>query len=151
MDAVERWAEARTDKAPILKGRKDGKTFSLQSDNPVEKVFRYKQEIQDLYCPRIDQRSGLALVTAGIIFPSADDDRVSRLLRPCREYRRMDEWFQYNPISGRNALEHGDISRVFPEAKRSQSKFMTPRSYSRSSAMVGRAGRTKDSAHAAGA
>lgn len=126
LDAVERWVEARQDKPPILKGRKDGKTFSLQSDNPVEKVFRYKQEIQDLYCPRIDQRSGLAVVTAGIIFPSADDDRVSHLLQPCREYRKVEEWFQYNPISGRNALERGDLSRVFPEATRSQSKFMTP-------------------------
>jgi len=126
LDAVERWVEARPNKPPILKGRKDGKTFSLQSDNPVEKVFRYKQEIQDLYCPRIDQRSGLAVVTAGIIFPSADDDRVSQLLMPCREYRQMQEWFQYNPISGRNALERGDLFRVFPEAKRTQSKFMTP-------------------------
>lgn len=126
LDAVERWVETRLDKAPILKGRKEGKTFSLQSDNPVEKAFRYKQEIQDLYCPRIDQRSGLAVVTAGIIFPSADDDRVSQLLRPCREYRKMEEWFQYNPISGRNALQRGDLSRVFPEARRTQSKFMTP-------------------------
>jgi hypothetical protein len=32
----------------------------------------------------------------------------------------------YNPISGRNSLERGDLSRVFPEAKRTQSKFMTP-------------------------
>lgn len=126
LDTVERWVEARPNKPPILKGRKDGKTFSLQSDNPVEKVFRYKQEIQDLYCPRIDQRSGLAVVTAGIIFPSADDHRVSQLLMPCREYRQMQEWFQYNPISGRNALERGDLLRVFPEAKRNQSKFMTP-------------------------
>jgi hypothetical protein len=84
LDALERWVERRHDKAPILKGRKDGKTFSLQSDNPVEKVFRYKQEIQDLYCPCIDQRNGLAVITAGIIFPFADDDRVAQLLQPCR-------------------------------------------------------------------
>lgn len=126
LDTVERWVEARPNKAPILKGRKDGTTFSIQSDNPVEKVFRYKQEIQDLYCPRIDQRSGLAIVTAGIIFPSADDERVSQLLWPCRKYRKMEEWFQYNPISGKKALELGDLSRVFPEAKRTRSKFMTP-------------------------
>jgi len=126
LDAIERWVEARPDKAPILKGRKDGKTFSLQSDNPVEKVFRYKQEIQDIYCPRIDQRSGLAVVTAGIIFPSADDDRVLQLLRPCREHRQMQQWFQYNPVSGRNSLDRGDLLRVFPEAKRTQSKFMNP-------------------------
>ena len=49
LDAVERWVETRPNKPPILKGRRDGKTFSLQSDNPVEKVFRYKQEIQDLW------------------------------------------------------------------------------------------------------
>ena len=126
LDAVERWVETRPDKAPILKGRKNGKTFSLQSENPVEKVFRYKQEIQDIYCPRIDQRSGLAVVTAGIIFPSAEDDRVLQLLQPCLEHRQMQEWFQYNPVSGKNSLERGDLLRVFPEAKRTQSKFMNP-------------------------
>ena len=126
LDALERWVEVRADKAPILKGRKDGNTFSMQSDNPVEKVFRYKQEIQDLYCPRLHQRGALPVVTAGIIFPSADDDRVAQLLRPCREYRKMEEWFQYNPISGRRALERGDLVLVFPEAKRTRSKFMTP-------------------------
>jgi hypothetical protein len=126
LEAIDRWVEARNDKAPLLKGRKDDKEFSLQSDNPVEKVFRYKQEIQDLYCPRIDQRSGLAVVTAGIIFPSADDEKVLQLLKPCLEYRNMVEWSQYNPISGRKALNNGDISRVFPESKRRQSKYMTP-------------------------
>lgn len=126
LDTLNRWVKTRPDKPPILMGRKEGKTFSLQNDNPVEKVFRYKQEIQDLYCPRIDHGGGLAVITAGVIFPSAADDRISILLRPCREYRNMEKWFRYNPISGRNALERGDMSHVFPEAMRSQSKFMSP-------------------------
>lgn len=126
LDTLDRWVEARPQRAPILMGRKDGRTFSLQSDNPVEKVFLYKKEIQDLYCPRLDQQSGLAVVTAGIIFPSADDERVAALLRPCREYRKMQEWAKYNPIAGRHALEASDLRAVFPEAMRTSSKYMTP-------------------------
>ena len=44
--------EERTGKAPVLIGKRDGKRFLLQSENPIEKVYRYKQEIHELYCPR---------------------------------------------------------------------------------------------------
>lgn len=126
LDAVDRWVQTRPGQPPILMGRKGDQVFSLQRDNPVEKVFRYRQEIQELFCPRLDRRAGLAVVTSGIIFPSADDGRVSELLRPYLEHRKMADWFQYNPVSGRNALALGDLSRVFPEATRDRSNYMTP-------------------------
>lgn len=126
LSSMERWVEARPEKPPILLGKKDGRRFSLQKDNPVEKVYRYKQEICELYCPRLERKSGLAVITAGIIFPSTDDDQVINLLQPCRSYRKMDIWNNYNPISGRNALEKGDLFQVFPEAARSHSIVMNP-------------------------
>lgn len=128
LDAFERWTEDRANSPPILKGKKDGKEFSLQSENPVEKVYRYKQEIQNLYCPRIDAKSGLSLITAGVIFPFADDKKLRSLFRSARKYRGMGGWDQYNPLSGRSALESGDLNSVFPEGTRSDSHFMSPES-----------------------
>lgn len=125
LDAIERWVEDRPNNSPILKGRKNGISFSLQKDNPVEQVHRYKQEIMNLYCPRISGGAGFAVITAGIIFPSADDVQVVKLLTPCLSHRKMNEWPAYNPVSGRNALNQGDLSRVFPEASRANSKFMS--------------------------
>ena len=36
--------QKREIKPPILIGEKDGKRFSLQSQNPIEKIYRYKKE-----------------------------------------------------------------------------------------------------------
>ena len=66
----------REGKSPKLVGKKDGQQFSLQSQNPVEKIYRYKQEIHELYCPRSDRNAGFAVITAGVIFPFAKDEAV---------------------------------------------------------------------------
>lgn len=125
LDRLEYWVEERPDRAPILMGRRQDETFSLK-DNPVEKVHLYEQEILELYCPRLDARAGKAVITAGLVFPSADDERVKNLLYRSRAYRRMLKYPDYYPVSGRNALAGGDVFGVFPEAKRPRSKFMTP-------------------------
>jgi hypothetical protein len=116
--------EERTGKAPVLIGQRDGKRFSLQSENPIEKVYRYKQEIHELYCPRIEGKSGIAAITAGVIFPFATDESVQRLFWKSRTYRGMTQWPQYNPLAGANSVQSGDIGLIFPEYGRQQSKFM---------------------------
>lgn len=114
----------RTGKSPVLLGEKDGKQFSLQKQNPIEKIYRYKQEIHELYCPRIDGKSGFAAITAGVIFPFASDDSVKRLFSKSVNYRGMGKYPQYNPLSGANSVQAGDINSVFPENTRKFSKFM---------------------------
>ena len=126
LDAMSRYVKVGPDKMPILRGKRDGKDFSLQKDNPVEKVYRYKNEIQNLYCPRLNQKLGFTVITAGIIFPSADDQQVAALLKPCLEHRHMLKWQQYYPLSGRNALMNNNLLRVFPEALKDKSQFMNP-------------------------
>jgi hypothetical protein len=116
--------EERTGKAPVLIGDKDGKRFSLQNENPIEKVYRYKQEIHELYCPRIDGKSGIAAITAGVIFPFAPDKSVQNLFWKSLSYRGMSQWPQYNPLAGANSVQSGDIGSIFPEYARQQSKFM---------------------------
>lgn len=127
LDAMERWVEEREGRPPRLMGSRNGRDFSLQDDNPVEKVRLYEQEILDLYCPRLDARAGPALITAGVCFPFADDERVADLFSLSREHRGMDTNPRYYPLSGRRALAAGDLRSVFPEAYlRRDSYYMTP-------------------------
>lgn len=114
---------------PKLIATKDGKTFSKQHDNPIEQVYQYKQELFNLYCPRLQQGAGFSVITAGTIFPFADDSYTQKLFSPCLEFRGMSRYPQYNPISGRNALERGDLFSVFPEAQRVYSNQMGPELY----------------------
>jgi hypothetical protein len=123
LDAVQYWIEDGS--RPVLMGEKDGCCFSHQRDNPVEKAYLYKEELFNIYCPRLQQNAGFAVITAGIIFPYADDNRVRALLESCLEYRGMTEYPDYNPVSGQNALRNKRLSLVFPESRRSNSKYMS--------------------------
>ena len=125
LNAMRYWAEERHGKAPKLCASDGNKSFSIQCQNPVEKIYRYKQEIHDLYCPRLDGKAGFATITAGVIFPFAKQEEISALLKPCLAYRGMLDWPQYNPMSGAEAIAGNRIDLVFPESRRSSSKFMT--------------------------
>ncbi len=125
LTAMHYWTEERKDKAPILLASKDGKQFSRQSDNPIEKIYRYKQEIFNLYCPRLQQRFGFAVITAGVIFTHAHEGTVKQLFQKSLEYRGMTKYPQYNPLSGQESLQTGNLRAVFPEGLREKSLYMT--------------------------
>lgn len=110
---------------------RDGKWFR-RTDNPVERVVQYKREILNLYCPRLGSQLGeypqvASVVTAGVIIPTASTRRVEELFRPFQEQlglvgRKAD----YHPLVGGDALDSGELSRVFPWAeKRRKSRWMT--------------------------
>lgn len=124
LGAMQYWTEKREGEAPILLASKDGKQFSLQNDNPVEKIHRYKQEIFNLYCPRLQQKFGFAVITAGIIFPYAPENEVKRLFKESLEYRGMTKYPHYNPLSGAESLQSGTLKAVFPEGRREYSRYM---------------------------
>lgn len=110
----------------ILMARdKDGKIFSRESDNPVRKIDLYKQELFELYCPRLDDRFGLAAITAGVVFPCSESPQVHRLLGPFMT-DAMRDTPRYYPITGAEHVASGDIVALFPESQRSQSYLMTP-------------------------
>lgn len=122
LNALERWEEERTGRAPVLMGRKDGKEFSLERDNPVAKVIRYSEELRDLYCPRMGYHGGLKAITAGVVFPFADDAAVLQLFQRSRKYWNA-KGIQY-AISGGIALEQCDMSTIFPQGMCTESEIM---------------------------
>jgi hypothetical protein len=124
LDAVSYSIETKNNGAPKLIGTKDGKSFSMQKDNPIEKVRRYKKELFELYCPRLQQGAGFAVITAGVIFPLADEHRVKALFEESLRYRVPEPFRKYNPLSGSNSLASGSLENVFPEGKRKQSYKM---------------------------
>lgn len=108
-----------------LWAEKDGKEFCRQKDNPVSKVNLYKKEIFDLYCPRLQDRSGWATITAGIIFPFASTKRVRELLSPFLQSTSGDKYARYQPVSGMEELSSGNLNAVFPESQRVRSRLMS--------------------------
>lgn len=95
-------------------------------DNPITKISRYKDELIELYCPRLNTtsgRAGLQAVTAGVIMTRSSDRQAQELFAPLLS-PDMRKFRSYYPISGRDSLASGDIVSVFPESQRATSHFM---------------------------
>jgi hypothetical protein len=120
-DAMGYRAQTGVDGRSKLIASKDGKTF--QVTNPLKQVQRYKREIYNLYCPRLAEKAGFATITAGVIFPYASADQLNELLPPLSESVNL--FPQYDPISGAEAVQSGDIARIFPESNRLSSNYMS--------------------------
>jgi hypothetical protein len=131
LDAMPYFVRA-TNGGPALWSRdQQGKEFRHR-DNPVEKVVRYKQEILDLYCPKLgllvkNHAHALSVITAGVIMTEASTDRVMDLFQPFLDHLGLTgSKAKYHPVVGRDALANGDLNAVFPSAKLRRSRYMTP-------------------------
>ena len=100
-----------------LVGRLDGKSFRQR--NPVAQLLEYKKEIYEIYCPRLKTRTGLAAITAGLLFPNAEQDDVERLFGSEIPSR-------YEVIVGRQAFERSDVHALLPAARFNSSRLMSP-------------------------
>jgi aspartate 1-decarboxylase len=109
---------------PILIGKNNNRSFIIK-ENPIEKILTYKNEIQNLYCPRLNAQFGYGVITAGLIFPSAPEERIREIFTPFLIERGIKKnWANYYPISGKESLENNNIQRIFPEMKRLNSLYM---------------------------
>jgi len=124
LEALNYYIKEKTGSAPELWASQNGNHFSVQKENPIEKIFRYKQEIFDLYCPRIDNKVGYAVITAGVIFPFADEKKLKELFKLSRAYRKMDKYENYYPLIGHQTFNENNIKTVFPASTYSSSKYM---------------------------
>jgi len=109
-----------------LWGEKDGKAVCLERENPFTDVARHKEKIFNLYCPRLPQKSGFAVITGGVIFPFAPTERVRELQAAFLGAEERRTARTYQPVAGRELLEAGDIHAVFPETRRTGSFIMRP-------------------------
>lgn len=127
LSAMHYGVEERAGRPPLLWAEDQGRRFSLQPQNPVEKVLLYRQEIFNLYCPRLKQGGGFAAVTAGIIFPFSPEREVLDLFTKSLQYRGIDKYSDsYCPVVGLESIERGDLAKVFPGGLRRTSRFMSP-------------------------
>lgn len=111
--------------APILMSRNKGEpNFYRVVDNPIDKIYLYKQELSELYLARVEGANAYRVITAGVILPFADDDQIQKLFEPFRQRYRMHEWPNYYPLVGRESIETNNLRAVFPEANRSSSRYM---------------------------
>ncbi|MBP7241679.1 AAA family ATPase [Amaricoccus sp.] len=117
-------ADGRT-KRPTLRASRDGKAFDVLP-NPIQQLRRYKEEIHHLYCPRLEEKNGFAVITAGLIFPFASRDNVAALVAPHQTWEEREKYPRYSPISGREAISSGCVEEIFPENARQSSRYMTP-------------------------
>ena len=109
LDALHYFCEWSNDK-PRLMGNNGTRTFSREKDNPVTKIELYKEEIFNLYCPRLQQKSGFGAITAGIIFPFTEKKRIEDLLKPFRDFRNMSKYSNLYPLVGSDTLARGNIT-----------------------------------------
>lgn len=107
---------------PSLHGRRDAKTFSLASQDPIAKVTAYKEEIHGLYCPSLPGQVGFGVITAGVVFPYASREKLNNLFGP--PYKKHLAYPQ-NPLCSREDLESEDVLKFFPLLQR-RNEHMTP-------------------------
>ncbi|HYD07470.1 MAG TPA: UvrD-helicase domain-containing protein [Reyranella sp.] len=107
------WESGRNDGRRIL-ARHEGRSFL----DPTRQLRHYKNEIFELYCPRLQRNAGLAAVSAGLVFPFAPDDRVRDLFGGS-----FPSAYEY--AVGRECFDDGDIARLLPAAALPWSRLMT--------------------------
>lgn len=104
----------------------DGNEVPCEGRNPINKILLYRRELFELYCPRLDDKAGLAVITAGLLFPMSPSSEVERVFGPLRRANeQMSKWPRYYPMAGREQVASGDVAAIFPESLRTTSSFMT--------------------------
>ena len=124
LQAMSYYAEESREGHPILMARdKNGKSFSHEVANPVNKILLYEKELFDLYCPRLNNRAGRAVITAGLVFPCSPCCEVKRVFGPFQT-KEMKKYSQYYPMTGAEEVSSNNIEEIFPEVTRTSSKYM---------------------------
>lgn len=115
-----------------------------EGSNPMLLAMAARQDIFDIYCPRLPDEKGDQAVTAGVICPFLPSGAALSVLDghrpngriaersegglPARREEHSEEqqkWVdRMLPISGREAFEAGDVAAIFPESVRPESKLM---------------------------
>lgn len=126
LDAMRYYAKTARPGRVTLWADNGSRSFSIESKNPFTAAARYKERIFNLYCPRLQGGHGFAAITAGVIFPNADANRVRRLQAEFLSDQEKEHSAVYWPVSGQAELANDDLATIFPESKRTSSGLMRP-------------------------
>ena len=91
--------------------------YNWATQSPINQIKLYEDEIFNLYCPRLDDRYGKAVISAGLIFTRIPQAAIDRLLNPFRDGNMVNYPDQY-PFAGLEGLEKGNVDVLFPEHKK---------------------------------
>ena len=117
---VKAWNLARFEHVPDQNGNfrllyRKSVQRDFSNSNPVQQIERYRDEILDLYCPRLGTQ-GVKVVFGAVIFTSGIKSEAERLLQPWLRSFKADRYPENCTISGIEDLISGNILRVFPAA-----------------------------------
>ena len=97
--------------------------------HPIRQIRLYKDEIYNLYCPRLRDRSGLAAITAGLIFTKIPQREANGILSSALS-EGMRKHPDIYPISGSEIVSEGNVGALLPVyrrwGKKSPSTTMSP-------------------------
>jgi len=96
----------------------------MRIKNAIDQLQLYKHELSQLYCPRLDEKAALAVITAGLVFPNTPDAILHGLLLSMKVPSDIRKWTHYYPIIGKTTLEEKMINRILPESSRRSSFFL---------------------------
>jgi hypothetical protein len=104
LDAMGYQVVKEDDGAPRLYGIRDGKRFSLDAENPFNKIALYREEILNLYCPSFqnDPQNSLRVVAGLVIFTRANRSKVEQAFDKCIRYYGLDQHPDGTPNPKRN-------------------------------------------------
>lgn len=107
---------------PQILASDGNKEFAVR--DPLQQVQGYKQEIYDLYCPRLAEKSGLGVISAGVIFPFTEQAALNKLFQAALSALSAQRLNRLHPIVGQEALKTGAIDKVFPNhARKGESRM----------------------------
>ena len=123
LDAMNYFPRRRRGRNILMARDKNGKEFSREADNPINKILLYERELFELYCPRLNDNTGRAVITAGLLFPASPSADVKRVFAPFLS-DQMRKHPRHYPIVGAEQVRNGDIGAIFSESTRTSSKWM---------------------------
>ena len=90
-----------------------GSVISQVAIDAQNRICRTKEEIFELYCPRLNQRFARTRITAGLIFPNLPCDGMKSLLGTLGD-RHAKSNPRVHPVSGKEQVNSADLDAIFP-------------------------------------
>lgn len=100
----------------VFEVQEAGSVISQVAIDAQNRICRTKEEIFELYCPRLNQRFARPRITAGLIFPNLPCVDVKSLLGTLGDPHANSNRWVY-PVSGKEQVNDKDLDAIFPNHK----------------------------------